>query len=93
MGADAAVPIAVQGGGVTTGSTITFAGNEIDKGFFLGLLHGLPLLDRGSWWLASGKNTGAKNVCAGGTRRGERVGDWRRYAGRFRVRRASLRSA
>jgi hypothetical protein len=52
--ADATVAIAVQCGGVTTGPTVPFAGDEIDECCVLGLLHGLPLITalgtgRGGW--------------------------------------------
>jgi hypothetical protein len=39
VGTDAAISVAVEGGGVATGSTVSFAGDEIDEGRFLGLLH------------------------------------------------------
>jgi hypothetical protein len=39
VGADAAVAVAVEGGGVAAGPTVTFAGDQIDEGRFLGLLH------------------------------------------------------
>ena len=46
--ADAAVAIAVEGGGVTTGAAISLAGDEIDERCFLGLLHGsLSLVGQG----------------------------------------------
>ena len=41
VGADTAVAVAIKGSGVTTGPTVAFAGNEIDKRG-LGLLHALP---------------------------------------------------
>jgi len=39
VGADAAVAIAVEGGGVAAGAAIFFTGDEIDEGRFLSLLH------------------------------------------------------
>jgi hypothetical protein len=39
VGADAAVAIAIEGGGVTAGAAISFTGDEIDEGRFLSLLH------------------------------------------------------
>ena len=46
--ADAAVAIAVEGGGVTTGAAISLAGDQIDERCFLGLLHGsLSLVGQG----------------------------------------------
>jgi hypothetical protein len=39
VGTDATVTITVESGGVTTVATISLAGDEIDKGRFLGLLH------------------------------------------------------
>ena len=46
VGADAAVAIAVEGGGVAAVPAIAFAGDEIDEGRFLGLLQRIPLLTR-----------------------------------------------
>jgi len=42
VGTDAAVAIAIEGGGVAAGAAIALAGYEIDERGFLGLLHGLP---------------------------------------------------
>jgi hypothetical protein len=39
VGADPAVAIAVEGGGVAAGAAISFTGDEIDEGRFLSLLH------------------------------------------------------
>ena len=43
VGADPAVAIAVEGGGVAAAPAITFAGDEIDECRFLGLLQWIPL--------------------------------------------------
>ena len=43
VGAHTAVAITVKGGGIAAGPAVAFAGDEIDEGRFLGLLHGLPL--------------------------------------------------
>src|SRR5262249_42971718 len=46
VGADPAVAVAVEGGGVAAAPAIAFAGDEIDEGRFLSLLHAsLP----GTW--------------------------------------------
>ena len=48
--ADAAVAIAVEGGGVAAGAAVTLASDQIDERRFLGLLHGLPLCaGQGEW--------------------------------------------
>jgi hypothetical protein len=39
VGADTAVAIAVEGGGVAAGAAVSFTGDEIDEGRFLSLLH------------------------------------------------------
>src|SRR6185437_6320292 len=39
VGADAAVAIAVERGGIAAGAAITFAGDQVDEGRFLSLLH------------------------------------------------------
>ena len=48
VGTDATVSVTVEGGGVATVSTISLAGDQINKGRFLGLLHGsLSLVGQG----------------------------------------------
>jgi hypothetical protein len=39
VGTDATVAITVEGGGVAAGAAVSFTGDEIDEGRFLGLLH------------------------------------------------------
>ena len=49
VGADAAVAVAVEGGGIAAGPAVPLAGDEIDERRFLGLLHvsSLYWADRG----------------------------------------------
>ena len=57
VGTDAAVAVTVEGGGVTAGPTVPFAGDQIDERRFLGLLHvSLSLLGR--WGAARGLGDG-----------------------------------
>src|SRR5262249_42331178 len=50
VGADAAVAVAIERGGVGTGAAITFAGDQIDEFGFLGLLHdALTTILMGTW--------------------------------------------
>ena len=60
MGADAAVTVAVEGGGVAAAPTITLAGDEIDERGFLCLLHDSLSVTNGgrvTGWLRSGGAT------------------------------------
>jgi hypothetical protein len=61
VGADAAIAIAIEGGGVAAGPAIPFAGDEIDEGRFLSLLHD------------SLSHTDGTHSGLGGTRNGARV--------------------
>jgi hypothetical protein len=40
VGTDAAIAVAIECSGVAAISAIALAGDQIDEGFFLGLLHG-----------------------------------------------------
>ena len=46
VGTDTTVAVTVESGRIAAGSAITLAGDEIDEGCFLSLLHGLPLSAR-----------------------------------------------
>src|SRR5579859_7208057 len=52
VGTDAAVAVAVEGGGVAAGPAVAFTGDQINEGRFLSLLHEslstLPGLDAGA---------------------------------------------
>jgi len=50
VGADAAVAVTVEGKRVGTGPAVAFAGDQIDEGGFLGLLHeSLTTILLGTW--------------------------------------------
>jgi len=40
VGTNSAVAVAIKGGGIAAVPAITLAGDQIDEGCFLGLLHG-----------------------------------------------------
>jgi hypothetical protein len=42
VGTDAAVAIAIEGGGIAARTTVALACDQIDERGILGLLHGLP---------------------------------------------------
>ncbi len=91
VGADAAVAVAVERGGVAAVAAITFAGDQVDEGRFLSLLHeSLTSAAARIRFATRGTTSGAK--CRGGA--GHRVGGsteyrWRispRQGGKWRTR-------
>jgi hypothetical protein len=48
VGADTAIAVAIQRGGITARSAVPLTGDEIDERCFLGLLHGLPFSASGA---------------------------------------------